>query len=197
MSTNEEKPSYELSATEFEAEVSDMLKAARASHPISTEVLTALTIGFHATIRIFLDLGPDKILGHEALRIAISECDTLNNLLLEKLQGQLTRIDLVLWDATGYIHGWFLDQRGHLAVQLGSCPEVVAKLAAVLQTLSPYDQEWGALLKQRAESLVSLVLLARKKAELQARAKVQSQGWFKKLIFPTSLEKELLSLGFL
>lgn len=129
----------------------------------------------------------------DALENLFNEFETLNEYLLE---GEPPRIDLVLWDAAGFISGWFLDQRGSPDLQSKSCPEAVASLASMLQALAHYDEGWKALLEQRAGSLASLVRLAREKAEVQARGKVESQGWLKRLIAPTSMERELLSLGF-
>lgn len=200
MSTTEKKPLFELTATELEEELSGMFRPFSANHPIRCEVGAALMAAEASTQRLALQAfekvgtpeegnGP----GHDALGPVFETVETLNGFLLE---GQPTRIDLVLWDAAGFIHGWFVDQRGRPDIQLGSCPEVVAKLAVALQALAPYDQAWRPMLERRAASLASLVRLAREKAELQARAKVESQSWFRKLISPTSLERELQSLGF-
>jgi hypothetical protein len=200
MSTTEKKPLFELTASELEEELSGMFNAFSATYPIRCEVGVALIAAQATTQRLALQAfkqlgasGGGHGSGHEAPGPVFEAVETLNEFLLE---GQPSRIDLVLWDAAGYIHGWFLNQRGLPDVQLGSCPEVVAKLAAALQTLSTCEQDWRALLERRAVSLASLVRLSREKAELQARAKVESQSWLKKLISPTSLERELLSLGF-
>ncbi|CAB3770459.1 hypothetical protein [Paraburkholderia solisilvae] len=112
------------------------------------------------------------------------------------LEGQPTRLDLVLWDAAGYIYGWFLDRSGRPELRAGSCPEIVAGLAGALQTLASYDQSWQAALERRATSLMSIVRLSKEKAVLQARAKMESRGFLKKFVSRTSLERELMSLGF-
>jgi len=131
--------------------------------------------------------------GFDALGKLFSDFEALNGYLLE---GKPSRIDMVLWDAAGFINGWSLDQRGRPDVQRESCPEIVASLASMLQALARHDQDWKAVLERRAGSLASLVRFAREKTEIQARGKVESQGWLKKLTSPTSLERELLSLGF-
>jgi len=199
MSATKKKPLFDLTAAELEAEISDTLKASSASHPIMTAVATALMIAFNSTCRITQNIFDMDAAELEALSPPVSEVQTLNDFLVEPLLGQHTRIDLVPWDAAGYIHGWFVNQRGDPVVQLGSCTEVVARIAAVLQTLDPHEHDRGhrALLEQHARRLTSLLLLAREKAELQARTKIQSQGWLRKRIFPTSLEGELALLGFL
>lgn len=89
-----------------------------------------------------------------------------------------------------------MDQNGRIDARLGSCPEVVATLAGALRTLATYAQDWQVPLEQYATRLASLVRLAREKAELEARGRVESQGWLKRLASRTSLERELISLGF-
>lgn len=199
--TKEKKPLFELSAPELEEELSAMFEPFMASHPIRCEVGAALMAAEVATQRICLrEIAPlvgasGGINGpsRDALGNVFYDFEALNAYLLE---GKPSRIDLVLWDAAGFIHGWFLDQRGRPDVQRGSCPEVIANLASMLQALAQHDQDWKAVLERRARSLASLVRLGREKAEIQARGKVESQGWLKRLTSPTSLERELLSLGF-
>ncbi|MDE2128216.1 MAG: hypothetical protein KGJ74_00950 [Betaproteobacteria bacterium] len=200
MSTTEKKPLFELTAAELEEELSGMFKAFSANHPIRYEVGSALIAAQAATQRLALRAfeqvggsGSGNGSGYEALGPVFEAVEMLNGFLLE---GNPSRIDLVLWDAAGYIHGWFVNERGHPEVLLGSCPEVVAKLAAALQALATYEQDWRAVLERRAANLASLVRLSREKAELQARAKVESRSWLRKLISRTSVERELLSLGF-
>lgn len=198
--TTEKKPLFELTASDLEEELSAMFEPFRASHPLRCEVAAALMAAEATSQRICLrvvapQVGASGANGQtlDALGEVFNNFEALNGYLLD---GTPSRIDLVLWDAAGYIHGWFLDEHGRADVQWGSCPEVIANLASMLQALAQFDQDWKAMLERRAASLASLVRLAREKAEIQARGKVESQGWLKKLASPTSLERELLSLGF-
>lgn len=197
MNTTEKKPLFELTGSELEEELSSMFKPFSANHPIRCQVAEALMAAEATTQRLALAAldSPEKAgpLDYEALGAVFETVEALNRFLLE---GQPTRIDLVLWDAAGYIHGWFLNQHGRPVSQVGSCPEVVAKLAAALQTLAQHEKDWRPVLERYAANLASLVRLAREKAEIQSRAKVDSQNWFRKLLFPTSLQRELLTLGF-
>lgn len=200
MSSTGKKALFELTATEVEQELSDMFKPFSANHPIRCEVGAALLAAEASTQRLALQalerVGTaegNNGTGHDELGVVFNTVEALNEFMLE---GKPSRIDLVLWDAAGYVNGWFVDQRGRPDTRFGSCPEVVAKLAAALQALAPYAQDWQPMLERRAASLASLVRLAREKAELQVRAKVKSQSWFGRLTSPTSLERELLSLGF-
>lgn len=201
MSTPEKKPLFELTATELEEELADMFSGLGASHPIRHELAVSLMAAHAATQKIALQAlsetdattKNDEGFTSETLSTVLETFETINGFLLE---GQPCRIDSVLWDAAGFIHGWFFDEHGRPDVRFGSCPEVVAELAAALQTLAQCQEDWRAPLERRAINLASLVRLAREKAELQARSKVESQNWLKKLISPTSLERELLSLGF-
>jgi len=194
----EKKALFELTASELEEELSRMFQPLGPNHPIRCSVAAALVVAEAATQRISLksfdrvdDSGKCNWPEFLALEEEFKVVEALNRYLI--LEG---RLDTVLWDAAGYIHGWFLDTGDHLDVQYGSCPEVVAKLTSALQALAQCENEWRPLLEQYAANLASLVRLAREKAELQARAGVESQSWWRKLLFPTSLERELLSLGF-
>ncbi|MDA3670010.1 hypothetical protein PFF91_28850 [Burkholderia cenocepacia] len=197
--TNEKKPLFELSARELDEELSAMFAPYRESHPIRCEVGSALMAAEGAAQRICLrvvapqaDAGLDGK-SHDALERLFNNLEALSGYLLD---GRPSRIDLVLWDAAGYINGWFLDDSGRADVQQESCPEAVAGLASMLQALARYDNDWRVVLEQRAARLASLVRLAREKAEIEARRRVQSQGRLKKVTSPTTLERELLSLGF-
>jgi len=199
--TTEKKPLFELSAAELDEELTTMFDPYRSSHPIRCEVGASLMAAQAATQRICLRVFVQKAdvsqgmngSSLDALGKLFNDFEALNGYLLE---GEPPRIDLVLWDAAGFINGWFLDQRGRPDLQRESCPETVASLSSMLQALAQYDEGWKALLERRAGSLASYVRLAREKAEIQARGKVESQGWLKRLISPTSMERELLSLGF-
>ncbi|QTD95515.1 hypothetical protein [Burkholderia anthina] len=197
--TNDEKPLFELSARELDEELSAMFASYRESHPIRCEVGSALIAAQAAAQRICLRVvapQADAGLGgksHDVLERLFNDFEALSGYLLE---GSPSRIDLVLWDAAGYINGWFLDDSGRADVQQESCPEAIARLASMLQALAQYDNDWRAALEQRAARLASLVRLAREKAEIEASRRVQSQGWLKKATSPTTLERELLSLGF-
>jgi len=197
--TTEKKPLFELSARELDEEISAMFAPYTESHPIRCEVGSAMMAAEAATQRICLRVvAPQAHAGSrdkmdDGLGRLFSDFEALNGYLLE---GSPSRIDLVLWDAAGYINGWFLDDRGRADVQRGSCPEAVAGLASMLQALAQYDNDWRSALEQRATRLGSLVRLAREKAEIEARRRVQAQGWLKRVTSPTTLEKELLSLGF-
>lgn len=197
--TTGKKPLFELSARELDEELSAMFAPFWGSHPIRCEVGSALMAAEAATQRICLRvIGPqmDASFGRESdvtLERLFTDFEALNGYML---QGTPSRIDMVLWDAAGYINGWFLDDRGRADVQRQSCPEAVAALASMLQTFAQYDNEWRSALEQRAAGLTSLVRLAREKAEIEALRRVQSQGWLKKLTSPSTVERELLSLGF-
>ncbi|MGY6127026.1 hypothetical protein ACW9YV_16500 (plasmid) [Paraburkholderia strydomiana] len=197
--TTEKKPLFELSARELDEELSAMFAPYKGSHPIRCEVGSAMMAAEAATQRICLRVVAQQAdagsggKNDDALGRLFNDFEALNGYLLE---GSPSRIDLVLSDAAGYINGWFLDDRGKAAVQRGSCPETVAGLASMLQALAQYDNDWRSALEQRATRLGSLVRLAREKAEIEARRRLQSQGWLKKLTSPTTLERELLSLGF-
>lgn len=200
MNTTEKKPLFELTAPELEEELMDMFRTLNTSHPIRCEVAAALLAAEAATQKLSLEAfdevckrGGDSE-PFEAFGTVFEAVESLNGFLLDG--AQQSRLDLVLWDAAGYVHGWFVDQSGRLDVQFGSCPEVVAKLAATLRDLAQLEQEWRAPLERRAMNLALLVQLSREKAELRARARVESQSWLRKLISPTTLERELLSLGF-
>jgi hypothetical protein len=125
------KPLFELSAAEMDQELSAMFDPYRASHPIRCEVGAALMAAEVATQRICLRVvwpqadAPKRTNGSEidALGKLFNDFEALNGYLLE---GQPSRIDLVLWDAAGCISGWFLDQRGRPDMQRESCPEMVA-----------------------------------------------------------------------
>jgi hypothetical protein len=197
MNTTEKRPLFELTASELEVELSNMFKPFSANHPIRCQVAEALMAAEATTQRLALEGldAPERTAppAYESLGAVFETVEALNRYLLE---GRPTRIDLVLWDAAGYIHGWFLDQHGRPDSQVGSCPEAVATLAGALQTLAQHEKDWRPMLERYAAKLASLVRLAREKAEIQARTKVESQNWFWKLLSPTSLERELLSLGF-
>jgi hypothetical protein len=157
-------------------------------------------VGSGATQRLALRSFDDVIAGggatdqsHEELVKGFAHVEALNEYLLE---GQPCRIDQVLWDAAGHIRGWFVDQNGRVDTRLGPCPEVVATLAGALVTLATYAQDWQASLQLYATRLASLVRLAWEKAELEARGRVESQGWLKRLASRTSLERESISLEF-
>jgi hypothetical protein len=127
--TKEKKPLFELSAPELEEELSAMFEPFRASHPIRCEVGAALMAAEVATQRICLrEIAPlagasggTNDPSRNAQGNVFDDFEALNAYLVE---GKPSRIDLVLWDAAGFIHGWFLDQRGRPDVQRESCPEV-------------------------------------------------------------------------
>jgi hypothetical protein len=196
----EKKALFELTASELQDELSAMFKPFSGSHPIRCEVGAALLAAKAATQRLALRAldavsagGAAADNSHEELVKTFEQVEALNEYLLE---GQPSRIDQMLWDAAGYIRGWFVDQNGRIDARLGSCPEVVATLAGAPWTLATYAQDWQVPLEQYATRLASLVRLAREKAELEARGHVESQGWLKRLASRTSLERELISLGF-
>lgn len=166
---NEEKPLFELSARELDEELSAMFASYKESHPIRCEVGSALIAAQAAVQRICLRvvaLQADAGLGgksHHVLERLFNDFEALSGYLLEGS----SRIDLVLWDAAGYINGWFLDDSGRADVQQESCPEAIARLASMLQALAQYDNDWWAVLEQRAARLASLVRLAREKLKLK------------------------------
>ena len=200
METTDKKPLFELAGSGLEEELADTFKSFSANHPIRCQVAAALMAAEAAMQRLALDglkqVGkPERAarIGNQALGEVFATIEALARYLLD---GRPTRMDLVLWDAAGSIQGWFLTQDGSPDTQNWSCPEVVVEIAIALQTLAQYEEDWCPALKRYAANLSSLVRLAREKAEIQARAKVESQTWLRKLISPTSLERELLSLGF-
>ncbi|MBB2984256.1 MAG: hypothetical protein V4793_29260 [Paraburkholderia tropica] len=133
--TTGKKPLFELSARELDEELSAMFAPFRGSHPIRCEVGSALMAAEAATQRICLRVvGPqvDASSGRESdvtLERLFTDFEALNGYML---QGTPSRIDMVLWDAAGYINGWFLDDRGRADVQRESCPEAVAALASMV-----------------------------------------------------------------
>ena len=201
MNTPGDKPLFELTCTELEGELSAMFEPLRAEHPIRCQVVVALMAAQATTQRLALDAfkhmddaqrprEPDA----EALDGVFETVEAINQYMLA---GEPSRIDLMLWDTDGYISGWFVDGHGRSDAQMGSCPQLVSKLSAALQILAQHENDWCPALERYAEGLVSLLRSSRQKAEIQARAKVESQGWLKKLLSSTSVERELISLGFL
>lgn len=197
---NEKKPLFELSSHELEEELSNIFKAFSMSHPIRSQVAVALMAAEATTQRLALRAIDQRNASEQTSR---PECDNLVGVfeaveMLNRffLEGQPCRIDLVVWDAAGYIHGWFVNEKGQLDAQVGSCPEVVAKLATLLHVLAKCEDDWCPTLERYAASLISLIRFAREKAEIQARVNVESQNWFKKMFSPTSMDRELISLGF-
>ncbi|NUY06260.1 hypothetical protein [Paraburkholderia youngii] len=142
--TTEKKPLFELSARELDEELSAMFAPYRESHPIRCEVGSAMMAAEAATQRVCLRVvAPQTNVGlggksHDALGKLFNDFEALNGYLLE---GRPSRIDLVLWDAAGYINGWFLDERGRADVRRESCPEAVAGFASMLQALAQYDND--------------------------------------------------------
>jgi hypothetical protein len=195
------RPLFELTASECDEWLEGFFKDAKPTHPIKCSVAAALMVAEAAT-------------QHIALRVldrinADGQCDWPEYLalpqdlfnLVEDLNNYLfsrhpARIDMVLWDATGYIHGWYLTDQGKPDIARGSCPETVLKLSEVLQQLALCDIEWRPVLERHAKALGALWLQAREKAEVVSREKVASQGWMARLFNRTSVERELLSLGF-
>src|SRR5438128_1129416 len=121
MNTTEKKPLFELTGSELEEELSSMFKPFNANHPIRCQVAEALMAAEATTERLALEAldasekaGPPA---YEALGAVFETVEALNRFLLE---GRPTRIDLVLWDAAGYIHGWFLNQHGRPDSHVGS-----------------------------------------------------------------------------
>src|SRR5258706_6099078 len=154
MNTTEKKPLFELTGSELEEELSSIFKPFSANHPIRCQVAEALMAAEATTQRLALQAldAPEKagLSDYEALGAVFETVEALNRFLLE---GQPTRIDLVPLDAAGLIHGWFLNQHGRPDSQVGSCPEVVAKLAAVLQTLAQREKDWRPVLERYAANL--------------------------------------------
>lgn len=200
MSADEEKRLFELTAGELEDRLSEIFAPYATTRPIQSEVAASLLAALAATQRLALQVfeqactyGGDADARNGALGQVFEDVEAFNEFLLK---GSTPRLDLVQWDSLGYIHGWFVDRHGRRDPLLGSCPEVVARLAMALHELAPHVQGWGEPLERRSTSLKSLIRCAREKAELNARAKVESQSWFRKLVFPVSLQRELRFLGF-
>ncbi|WP_225031030.1 hypothetical protein [Paraburkholderia sp. XV] len=107
--TTEKKPLFELSARELDEELSAMFAPYRESHPIRCEVGSAMMAAEAATQRICLRIvAPQADAGSggksdDALGRLFNDFEALNGYLLE---GNPSRIDLVLWDAAGFISGW-------------------------------------------------------------------------------------------
>lgn len=196
----EEKPLFELTCADLERALSVMFETVRAEHPIRCQAAVALMAAQATTQRLALDAfkhmndqprpcNPDA----EALSGVFETVEALNEYMLV---GEPSRIDLMLWDANGYVGGWFTDQHGLPEAQMGSCPQFVSKLSAALQVLAQHEVDWCPALERYANGLVSLLRSSREMAEIQARATVKSQSWLKKYLSPTSVERELISLGF-
>jgi len=196
---------FRLSAIECDERIAHMSAPYVTAYPVRCAVAAALMVAEAATQRIALTLGrrvtsqipwPE----YESLPEGSFEfVEKLMEVLFEPkadLEGQPLRIDLVSWDAAGYIFGWYLDDQDKPFIGPGSCPETVRKLAAALWAFAPCDVEWRSMLERHATVLNGLWLRSRERAELLAAEKVASQSWWSKLTKPTTMNKELLSLGF-
>ncbi|MGH8132562.1 MAG: hypothetical protein ACRETP_04920 [Steroidobacteraceae bacterium] len=125
--------------------------------------------------------------------------EKLTKLLFEpqkSIKVQPLRLDLVSWDKEGYIFGWYLDTQGKPTVGIGSCAQTGNLISQVLRALAPSDPEWCIMLERRAADLQELLSVSREQALRVAAARVASQGWLTRLWRPTTLDKEMLSLGY-
>jgi hypothetical protein len=199
--SEEAKPLFELTASECDEWLEGFFKDAKPTHPIKCSVASALMVAEATTQRISLR-ALDRVNADgqcnwpEFLGLPqdiFNFAEDLNNYLFN---GSPARIDMVLWDAAGYIHGWYLTDQGQPDIARGSCPETVLRLSEALQELALCDIEWNPILERHSKALGALWLQAREKAEVVSREKMASQGWIARLFNRTSVERELLSLGF-
>jgi hypothetical protein len=201
MGKEHEKPLFELTAPECAESIASVFAATGASRPLATTFAAAVMLANAATRRVAVaSLDRMDRTGniewpefHQLPPDIFEYVEGLNNDLLE---GQPARIDSVAWDGLGYVHGWFKDKKGRRDRKRGSCPEVVMKLADALDALATCDDEWQPLLQRYAGSLRELWSQGREKAEIVARERVAEQGWWAKRFKRTSIEKELLRLGY-
>jgi hypothetical protein len=200
MNQREAKPLFELSCADLERELTVMFEPLRAEHPIRCQVVVALMAAQATTQRLALAAFRhmnDEVQSHardaEVLGSVFETVEAINEYMLA---GEPSRIDLMLWDTDGYIGGWFVNQHGRPDTQMGSCPQLVSNLSAALQILAQHESDWRPALERYADGLVALLRSSREKAEVRARANVDSQGWLKKHLSPTTAERELISLGF-
>jgi hypothetical protein len=196
-----EKALFTLTASECEAQVQSLVAEAKATHPIKCAVAASLFLAEAAVQRISINaLKRVDIYGQcnwpEFLALPQETVEFVENLNNYMFDGNPARIDLVLWDAAGYVHGWFLNDAGQPDIARGSCADVVLKVSTALTQLATCETEWRPLLEKYASTLATLFIQSREKAELIALERVRSQGWWARRLRPTSLERELVSLGF-
>lgn len=206
MNEAEEPVLFQLGATECEEQLSRMFANVRSSFPIRTVVGEALLVAEAAAQRVSLNQLKNintPSVSFAAPPDAFETIDRLTKLLFEPLEPQilvkgesLCGIDLMRWDTEGYVFGWYLDQQGKPHLGIGSCAHTVNLIAQALSALAPCDPEWIALLERHAQKLQELLASSRNRALRVAAERVASQGWFSRLWKPTSIDREMLSLGF-
>ena len=195
------RPLFELAPAECEDRLEEVFRQAMVGSPIASAVTAALMVAEATSQRIAL-MALDRI-DHkgqcewpEYLAIPQDSFTFVEDFTSYLLSGKPARIGLVTWDSAGYLHGWYLTEEGYPDVLRGPCPETVRKLSEVLRQFVACDEEWRPLLERHAEGLDALWSKGREKAEAVARKRVASQGLLAKVLKRTSLERELLSLGF-
>ena len=201
MTTVKKKPLFEMASSEIEGELEAMFEPLRERFPIRYQVGCALMAAEIAAQRFALkamdsqfDASGAQKMDMGALAAATQASEEVYACLIG--DGQGSRLDGVLWDAEGYVHGWFLGDAGRPAPQLGSCPENIARLAVALQIYAEIEDVWRLWLTKQAVGLAALLKLSREKAYITARERVAAKGWWRRLIAATTVEREMVSLGF-
>ncbi|MGA7539545.1 MAG: hypothetical protein WBW93_12355 [Steroidobacteraceae bacterium] len=193
MENVEEPALFKLTAHEATARLDEMFAAEATRVPYRVAVAAALMLAEAATQKITVEVfssGASERLPPQSIMEGVERLTKFY------FEGTPMRIDLVMWDAEGYIFGWCTDQNGQPYVGLGSFPDTVSMLAQTLRTLAACTPDWREPLERHAATLEQMLAKSRKHAELVARQRVASQGWLSRFRKPMSVGNEMLSLGF-
>jgi hypothetical protein len=187
-----EKNLFQMSPAECEEWLADKLKSLRPLQPIRYEVYSSLMIGEAATQRISL-AALDA--GH-ASEDLVETVGVVESIVKYLLDGERPRIDLITWDATGFVSGWYLNDAGAVDLERGSCPESVLSLSKALSALAEWDPEWRGFLQTHSAALAEIWRFSLNKAGVAVKQELDAQSWYDKLFHRTTEEVELLKLGF-
>jgi hypothetical protein len=176
---------YQLPPAECEVRLERMAGGIRRSEPIKGAFVEALLLAEAATQRLALHALDEGAPAREIVvaRRAIDATAFVEWLLGFTLESKPPRIDLLLWDAQGHVHGWFLDDDGGHLMKC-SCPEAVLDLGRALALFADGDPEWRDLLVSRAQEMLGLWRMGRDRTSLAERQARSGQSWFGRTFRP-------------
>lgn len=192
--STEQKSLFQMSAGDASKFVRELVREQEQTHPIKAKFTAGLLLAEAATQRLALsamrrEIHPDSL---ERLIGATDFVEWLTKFLFDS---KPPRIDLVLWDAKGFVFGWFLDDDGKHELKC-SCPEAMFDLSRALNVFSQLDTEWSEILLDYAKDLLMMWRYSRDKHVLIFEQQRAAQSWWQRTFKPLTEEVQAIKEGF-
>lgn len=195
MNQPDERSLFTLSAPEAQERLEEIFADVGVGSVYQLPLARALMLAEAAGQKVTLEA-----LQHADRRASLpptSVLKTVEQLVALYFDGEPARIDLLVWDREGFIHGWSAAKGDPASAGTVAYPTTVRELTLALRALGASLPDWSELLEQYAMTLQTLLKASRARALVIAEQRVAQRRWWQRLFRWRVRAREMASLGFL